>query len=396
LANGLGAFLGYLCFYFWGSRIVGFLCDLVERGKAHLSAARLTMVFLGYAILVLIASVYLQSQTGLDNWATDFPLILGNEQTGDCPWQGHISELYITNRALSEEEVRVAFAESQEMASVMHPLLASYPLEGEAKYSDQARLLPDLEWHGESPPTLHEVGTFLTPRRWLETPTAVKVLSNKVRETSQLTMSAIVASANLAQEGPARIISISADPFHRNLTLGQEQVDLVIRLRTLLTGENGTKPELVVPDFFIDSVPRHLILSYDGSNLWLFVDRLQHSYRFQLTPEIMLFRYFSPVSDWRIHLNSTTMWFFTLLYYGLLFVPLGLLLGQIVAMEQNPRWRVVLIAGGVLLLPLVLESSLASVRGAGLRLETLLLSAGIVLGSFLMTKPPVMFRLQTR
>lgn len=394
LTNSLGAFIGYLCFCFWGRRVVDSICDLVEKGRAHLSTTRLAVVFCGYAILVVVASIYLQSETGFDNWATDFPLILGNEQTGDRPWQGTISEVYLTNRALSEEEVRLAFSETQEMSPVIHPLLALYRLKGEAKYSDQTGLSPDLEWHGEAPPTPNEVGTLLTSKRWLETTTAVKFLNNKMRETSQLTVSAIVASAHVAQEGPARIISISADPFRRNLTLGQEQADLIIRLRTPLTGENGREPEVIVPDVFRDSASHHLILSYDGSNLRLFVDGLQHSYLFKLTPEVMLFKYFLPVSDWRIHLNSTVVWFYALLYYGLVFVPLGLLLGLIVALEQNPQIRAALMVGGFLILPLVLETSLAIARGAGVNLANLLLSAGLLLGGFLMTKPQVIARLQ--
>jgi hypothetical protein len=387
VANGLGAFIGCLCFYFWGSAIVDSICDLVEKGKAHLSGARLAVVFGGYAILAVVASIYLQSQTGLNNWDTDFPLLLGNEQTGDRPWQGTVSEVSLTDRALSEEEVGLAFSESQEMSSVMHPLLALYRLEGDAPYRDQAGLLPDLSWHGEVPLTPNEAGILLTPKRWLETASPVTFLNDKVRETSQLTMSAVVASANMAQEGPARIISISADPFRRNLTLGQEQADLIIRLRTLLTGENGREPELIVPDVFRGSAPRHLILSYDGSNLRLFVDGLQHSYLFKLTPEVMLFKYFLPVSDWRIRLNSTAMWFYALFYYGLVFVPLGLLLGLIVALVQNPQIRAVLMVGGFLLLPLVLETSLAIARGAGVNPSNLLLSAGFLLGGLLMAKP---------
>ena len=42
------------------------------------------------------------------------------------------------------------------------------------------------------------------------------------------------------QTGPARIFTLSADPFHRNLTIGQEGENLILRLRTPGTDLNGT------------------------------------------------------------------------------------------------------------------------------------------------------------
>jgi hypothetical protein len=49
------------------------------------------------------------------------------------------------------------------------------------------------------------------------------------------------------QVGPARILSLSWDPYLRNLTLGQDGDSLVLRLRTPATDENGM-PELRIPN----------------------------------------------------------------------------------------------------------------------------------------------------
>jgi hypothetical protein len=43
------------------------------------------------------------------------------------------------------------------------------------------------------------------------------------------------------QTGPARIFTLSADPYHRDLTIGQEGENLVLRLRTLGTNLNGVR-----------------------------------------------------------------------------------------------------------------------------------------------------------
>jgi len=45
------------------------------------------------------------------------------------------------------------------------------------------------------------------------------------------------------QDGPARILTLSAGTRQRNLTLGQDGDDLVLRLRTPATGPNGTYPD---------------------------------------------------------------------------------------------------------------------------------------------------------
>ena len=51
-----------------------------------------------------------------------------------------------------------------------------------------------------------------------------------------LTLELWVRTASAEQGGPARILSYSLDPWHRNFTLGQEGSALVTRLRTSQTG----------------------------------------------------------------------------------------------------------------------------------------------------------------
>jgi VanZ family protein len=48
------------------------------------------------------------------------------------------------------------------------------------------------------------------------------------------------------QTGPARIFTLSADTYHRNLTVGQQGEDLIIRLRTPSSDRNGL-PQIRVP-----------------------------------------------------------------------------------------------------------------------------------------------------
>jgi hypothetical protein len=58
------------------------------------------------------------------------------------------------------------------------------------------------------------------------------------------------------QSGPARILTFSLNPYERNLTVGQEGADLIMRLRTASTDKNGMiegKPVARVPRVFLTS-----------------------------------------------------------------------------------------------------------------------------------------------
>ena len=148
--------------------------------------------------------------------------------------------------------------------------------------------------------------------------------------------------------------------------LGQEGEDLVFRLRTPLTGENGTEPELVVPNVFASTRARNLVVTYDGRKLLLFVEGLRQSYSLELGPGTALFKHL-------FALNAFETRGYELVYYGLVFVPLGCLLAFIVKTQDGPAIsRNILLGGGILLPAVVHEVLLASVSGRSVSLENLL------------------------
>ena len=59
-----------------------------------------------------------------------------------------------------------------------------------------------------------------------------------------------VRTAGADQEGPARLVTISPDPYFRDLTLGQEGADLVLRVRA-----DGAASEKSMPDAAVFEVP---------------------------------------------------------------------------------------------------------------------------------------------
>jgi VanZ like family len=84
-------------------------------------------------------------------------------------------------------------------------------------------------------------GILLSPEppQWLD----------DVIRSNQFSIRLRVSTASLTQRGPARIFTVSLDPYHRNLTIGQEGTSLVVRLRTVNTTLDG-QPEYVISDVF--------------------------------------------------------------------------------------------------------------------------------------------------
>ena len=87
-----------------------------------------------------------------------------------------------------------------------------------------------------------------------------------------LTLELWVRTASAEQGGPARIVSYSLDPWHRNFTLGQEGSALVTRLRTTQTDQNGTNPSLEIPDVFRAGTTQHIVVTYNFQRQAVYID----------------------------------------------------------------------------------------------------------------------------
>ena len=96
-------------------------------------------------------------------------------------------------------------------------------------------------------------------------------LLGTVIDENELRLSLRVRSADPIQQGPARIFTISTDPYLRNLTLGQENHDLVVRLRTPETNPNGLPP-YILHEVFKSKSWHDLDLLIAGNELRLILD----------------------------------------------------------------------------------------------------------------------------
>lgn len=102
------------------------------------------------------------------------------------------------------------------------------------------------------------------PPKWVKT--AIK--------QSRLVVSLDVRAARTYQVGPARILTLSEDPSYRNLTIGQQGMDLIVRLRHPRTGPNGT-PAYLIDDVFATPGWHHIDVVVVAGSLTIRADEDQ-------------------------------------------------------------------------------------------------------------------------
>ncbi len=122
------------------------------------------------------------------------------------------------------------------------------------------------------------IGYNLDPPKWLKT----AIVESKLDITLEFQ------TAKFDQKGPARILTISKDLHHRNLTIGQDGADLILRIRTLLSNQNGYPPYRI-KDVFIDKKWQQLHISITPDNLNISINNTVH---------IVNFMPHNPISQW--------------------------------------------------------------------------------------------------
>ena len=169
-------------------------CIGALRARGHrvrrLVAPTAVLVFLGVTGYMGANSVFVARTFRLEEWDPSFPVVSADEAGGDRPYAGEVIDARLCVEAGVQEQCVAAGAEAQ------------------------AR------------------------RRLAEA---------AVRE-QRVTLRATVISWRNDQAGPARILTFSGGTGERNATLAQDGRTLVARLRTPLSGPNGSRIEFGLPD----------------------------------------------------------------------------------------------------------------------------------------------------
>ena len=359
LANTIGSLIGLLCFEALRTRCFQ---------PAH--------CFLGYFSAVLVVAIPLQQSTMFSNWDTGFGLLLGNEKSGDRPWNGRIQSLWIADKALSERQRQQALKTGNPDTTILPCLLGWYSFqEGSAvRFEDRCQQLPDIVWNGKPRDVGTTVGASVDSTRSLKSDGAAVRLSERLKKSSQFTLCVTVASHLRKQVGPARIVTLSGGTSRRNFTLAQEGENLVFRLRTPLAGENGAPPELLSLGSFSTTDMETHIVTYDGQTLSVHSTRLPEGSSCRLGPGMAALKGFFGVTT-----NSSRL--ADLVYYAVVFIPLGLICRLIaIRSVQQPRLFGILY-GAFLALAASLLHELVMVGVSGRTLEPSSLLVSLTLAS---------------
>lgn len=365
--NSFGGFLGLLCFYIYGSRSFSVTLNRLEKSRTSNSITKIVGFFISYIFIAFLISVPWQGMTSLNSWDNSFHLVLGNEGTGDRPWEGYISQVYISDRAISQSEVKQVLTKGNYFKTKKGSLLADYELTKiQNNYQDRTGNLPDLVWKGEkaldTQKNLKQGKAPLNSNHWLKTTVPATKLSQTISKTSEFTISTNIGTADIQQTGPARIISLSADGQHRNFTLGQQEDNLVFRVRTPLTGSNASDVKLSVPDVFTDKNSHHIVITYSKATLEIYIDNLQNYHSLHL-----------------LELIPKEQIFF---YYGITFIPLGVCLALLTTLAKRKlNFYRLLLWTGILLPPIILEASLMTESGKSLSFKNLLIGIFFTAGT---------------
>ena len=372
----------------FGLIIFRYCRDYIFQGiRFFLNPQKIALVLTAYLTFTLILSATLPSAAQLNNW-DNFPLALGNELNRERPWQGRVYQFYLANRTLSQAELITALTGANPFNDNPDGLIADYEIVGNYDYSDKTGNLNDLTWQNDTPKFAANEPVLLNKHNWLATNSPIKLISQKVKETSQFTIVATIATNKTDQVGPARIISYSQDNRVRNFSLSQYHSDLSLRLRTPITSKNGNKPELIVPNVFSDTQPHNIVVSYDGAQVIFYIDQLEKNYTVPLIPGIGFYELANPFpSPWRIHLESDYFGIYNLFYYELMFIPLGILAALITIIFRNQLIKQILLIFLVISLPpLFLEAIWIIGKGEKFSGENVLLSLAITLGTMVIIK----------
>jgi hypothetical protein len=135
---------------------------------------------------------------------------------------------------------------------------------------DTSPVLPAADLLLEGPTLMTSYGIRVETGRAIATAEASRKLYDILAEprngTQQYTVEAWIANANITQEGPARIVSYSANADSRNFGLGQVQYYYNFRNRTVNPDINGNgNPALQTADADRDAQAtlQHVVITYD-------------------------------------------------------------------------------------------------------------------------------------
>ena len=352
ICNSLGGCLG-ASLYCWRKEAIALVIGLLTFDRRKLGVNSLLVAIFSYCVVVSIAVLLLLVNVNLSNWDDDFYLVLGNEVSGDRPWNGYLNRLYICDRALDSAQIVEAF-KSSEQSDAFFTRLPSLVTSIKSSPEQNAnvvkrRISSDLAWrtnprhlHGNQqiklPKQETNSGIALNRDRWLESDRPATYLIRRLKESQEFSLFLNVAAKEINQTGPARIISISNGVYAHNLLLGQNESDLHFRLRTPITGNLSTQPEFTIPNVFNSKTYSKILITFGQKKLSFYLKNYHTKYTFEFTPAISFVSYIPwNIRNWTFDLASYKLIKYQIWFYTIIILPLIILIAILIYYLRSPR-----------------------------------------------------------
>jgi glycopeptide antibiotics resistance protein len=372
--NSTGSIVGFLVYELLGVLIIDSLSALEVALRSWLTLKRTAALLVLYFLFWFTISAIFQKQTRLSNWEPDSLLVVGNEATGQSPWQGLIQKLQIADHAISDApaiELTSGHA-AQEPAFAWR---ADYDFSSPTPLQDSKQLLPSLSWTPAAPLSQNWNGLALDGKSWLTSHVAVADLIDRIRETNQFALHIVCAAAQ-PHTGNGHIVSISRSTSFADLTLRQEESSLVFWFRSPLSVKRAILA-WYVPNVFTDNQKRDILYSYDGADLSLYINGRKIRRPYRLGPGTALARLLHQVRPAELEGYND-------IYYALVFFPVGIILGLAEPRIRPSRVAIVLAIALDFLLPVfLLEFILVRVSGRPVSGWNLFLSFSLLIAGYL-------------
>ncbi len=231
-----------------------------------------TLALAAGLLTATLASIPGVRPNDFSNWAS-YPLLVGNEASGDRPWAGGLRALAVYDRPLDPGSATATGMEPPSWREGGPELWISFAAPRAARLDGPAGATPRPEpWSAELASRLDGEGLRLAGPPWRLPEVVATHLLERLRATGQLSVWLRVRPDDLSAVGPARILSFSKDVENRNFTVGQLERDVVFRVRTPTTGDNGNRPQVRTSGDPLDLEEHTILAVFDGHRSRVHVD----------------------------------------------------------------------------------------------------------------------------
>ena len=314
LSNTFGSFLGY-----WISRFL-----LSDPGKKLCVRCKIGFLqWAGYGLLVLLILLFYYYPLHVNQdlmWSEDYPLLIGNENSSDRPWDGDIAFLGLYDQALPSLMARshyLSMIDSSKKSRAIDPstllMVPFYEQGGDSVFAfnrdGEKVIFTESQVQRIAP---HGISLKQGCLKSLGTPAFI---CRDVQAAGEFSIEAYLRPDNITQTGPARIFSYSANVNRRNFTLGQEGTALVFRVRTPRAGWNGSDLQLWVGDVF-STEWTHVLVTFKHGTMTAYVNGIQAGEPVTFMEEYLIHFY---KFDHRP--GSVALWIFMTVFPLALFFP---------------------------------------------------------------------------